>query len=347
MTKTSTRPVQEEAGRHTDGSADILRLGNAFCDAQALLTAVELNVFGNLTAGPATEEELRERLALHGRGLRDFLQLLVALGLLETADGRYRNTEATARHLVPGEPGYIGDFLGGAKHFLYPVWGGLGDAVRTGKPQAGGDFEVMLNNPEMIAPYVRMMDGLMQVLGPKVIKAAGFAGRRTVVDAGGGRGNLASQLAEAHPELEITVFDREQIEPFFDEYRAEIGSPGSVRFQAGDFFRDRIPAADVVVLGHILHDWSPEERTRIVENAYRAVNPGGTLVVFDRMLPDDYGHVENLVASLNMRLVTPGGSEYTIAELTELAEAAGFRKGAVVALDENETLVELHKAANR
>ncbi|MET9264964.1 methyltransferase [Amycolatopsis sp. NPDC004079] len=347
MTNTTTPPAQDTLARHTDGSADILRLGNSFCDAQALLTAVELNLFGSLAAGPASEEELRERLGLHGRGLRDFLRLLVALGLLETEGERYRNTEAGSRHLVPGGTGYIGDFLGGAKHFLYPVWGGLGNAVRTGKPQAGGDFEVMLNNPEMIAPYVRMMDGLMQVLGAKVIEAAGFAGRRTVVDAGGGRGNLASQLAKAHPGLEITVFDREQIEPFFDEYRAEIGSPDSVRFQAGNFFQDQIPAADVVVLGHILHDWSPEERRQIVENAYRAVNPGGVLVVFDRMLPDDYGHVENLVASLNMRLVTPGGSEYSIAELTELGEAAGFRRGKVVALDSNETLVELHKAAEK
>jgi DNA-binding IclR family transcriptional regulator len=82
-----------------DSAQGILRLGNAFGEAQALLTAVELDLFTALDAGPAGEEDISGRLGLHGRGLRDFLRLLVALGLLLEDDGRYRNAAGAGRYL--------------------------------------------------------------------------------------------------------------------------------------------------------------------------------------------------------------------------------------------------------
>jgi hypothetical protein len=93
----------------------ILRLGNAFCEAQALLTATELDLFTALHGAPATAEEIRQRLGLDGRGLRDLLRLLVVLGLLEESGGRYRNGDGADSWLVRDRPGYVGGFLLGAR----------------------------------------------------------------------------------------------------------------------------------------------------------------------------------------------------------------------------------------
>src|SRR5215467_12839435 len=75
----------------TSRPAGIIRLANSFADAKALLTAVELGLFTELHNAPADTEEIRTRLGLNGRGLSDWLDLLVELGLLERADGKYRN----------------------------------------------------------------------------------------------------------------------------------------------------------------------------------------------------------------------------------------------------------------
>jgi hypothetical protein len=109
----------------TSTPAGILRLGNIFCDAKALLTAVELGLVTVLHNGPATEEQIRQRLRLHGRGLSDFLNLLVALGLLERTDSRYHNAAGADRYLVRGEGTYIDGFLERSNRNLYPAWGGL------------------------------------------------------------------------------------------------------------------------------------------------------------------------------------------------------------------------------
>ncbi|WP_328393712.1 hypothetical protein OHS70_04050 [Streptomyces sp. NBC_00390] len=89
-------------------SAGIIRLSNAFCDAKALLTAVELDLFTTLhNKGTSTEEEIRKELGLHGRGLSDWLNLLTALGLLERSDGGYRNAKGADRRGAGGGGGCL------------------------------------------------------------------------------------------------------------------------------------------------------------------------------------------------------------------------------------------------
>ncbi|MDH6579482.1 methyltransferase [Kitasatospora sp. MAP5-34] len=325
-------------------AAGILRLGNQFCDAKALLTAVELDLFAVLDEGPATVPELRRRLGLHGRGFGDFLGLLTALGLLRReSDGRFGNAEGASRYLVPGRPGAVGGFLRGAHLNLYPVYGRLAEALRTGKPQAQGDFTALLDDPVALGHFVRMMDGLTQGLGAELIAALEGTEYHSLLDVGGCRGNLLGQLLVARPELEGHLFDLPQLEPFFREYLAGPVQAGRAVFHPGDFFRDPLPGADVLVFGHILHDWDAQQRQELLAKAYRAVNPGGTLLVYDRMLGERSDNTENLVASLNMLLVTDGGGEYTVAEIGRQARIAGFCTVTHRPLADFDTLVICHK----
>lgn len=322
----------------------ILRLGNAFCHSKALLTAVHLNVFGELHAEPLREKELGARLKLHGRGSSDFLQLLVALGLLEFHDGKYRNSPSADRFLVPGQPAHIGGFLRRTDTNRYPVWGRLAEALRTGKPQYEGDFQKMLSDPALLDQFVQMMDGLTQMLGPSLIEAFDWSGSRSIVDVGGCRGNVAGQVVRAVPLLTGHVFDLPQMEPFFTEHVARMGLSDRMRFHGGNFFTDDLPAGDVVVMGHVLHNWDEQQRGHLVRKAYESVNPGGALLVYDRMLGEDGRQVENLVISLDMLLVSEGGSEYTTDELHGHAASAGFGSITAEPLGEYDTLVICRKS---
>ena len=113
----------------------ILQLGLAFWGSKTLLSAVELGVFSELSAGPLAQDELAVRLGLHPRSARDFLDALVALGMLEREDGRYANTAATELFLDRAKPSYLGGLLEMANARLYPFWGRLTEALRTGEPQ--------------------------------------------------------------------------------------------------------------------------------------------------------------------------------------------------------------------
>ncbi|MDP9416407.1 MAG: methyltransferase, partial [Actinomycetota bacterium] len=124
--------------------AGILQLGLGFWGSKTLLSAIELGVFSALADSPQDGEMLRRRLGLHPRSVRDFLDALVALGMLEREGDVYRNTPETDLFLDRAKPSYVGGLLEMANARLYPFWGALTEGLRTGQPQneakTGGDF---------------------------------------------------------------------------------------------------------------------------------------------------------------------------------------------------------------
>src|SRR5215211_2595102 len=105
--------------------ARIMDLGLGFWASKTLLSAIELGVFTELAKGPRDLEDLQEALALHPRSARDFLDALVALGLLEREGDRYSNTPETDLFLDRAKPSYVGGMLEIANARLYPFWGSL------------------------------------------------------------------------------------------------------------------------------------------------------------------------------------------------------------------------------
>ena len=110
----------------------ILQTGLAFWASKSLLSAIEIGLFTELASGPASFDALRTRIGLHPRSAKDFLDTLVALGFLSRSDGTYANTPETALFLDKKKPSYLGGILEMANHRLYPFWGHLTEALRTG-----------------------------------------------------------------------------------------------------------------------------------------------------------------------------------------------------------------------
>src|SRR4051812_997508 len=108
----------------------ILQLGLGFWASKTLLSAIELGLFSVLSSGPKTREELAKELQLHPRGSADFLDALVALGVLAREDGRYSNTPETGLFLDRGKSSYMGGLLEMANERLYTFWGSLTEALK-------------------------------------------------------------------------------------------------------------------------------------------------------------------------------------------------------------------------
>jgi hypothetical protein len=99
-----------------------------------------------------------------------------------------------------------------------------------------------------------------------------------------------------------------------------------VSFKGGSFFTDPLPRADVVLMGHILHDWNLEEKKMLLKKAYDAVPHGGAVVIYDSIIDDDRSqNAFGLMMSLNMLIETDGGFDYTGADCMTWMKEAGFR----------------------
>lgn len=143
----------------------ILQTGFAFWPAKILLSAIEMGVFTELARGPEAFAELSGRLGLHPRAARDFLDSLVALGILERDGDRYSNTAETDLFLDRRKGSYVGGILEMANHRLYPFWAHLTEALRTGLPQnevkGGGPglFETLYADPARLKEFLAAMSG--------------------------------------------------------------------------------------------------------------------------------------------------------------------------------------------
>jgi hypothetical protein len=131
------------------------------------------------------------------------------------------------------------------------------------------------------------MTGVSSGAGRALAEKVPWDRYRTVIDIGTAQGCLPVQLALAHPHLSGGGFDLPPVGPIFEEYVNRFGLTDRLRFYPGDFFTDELPTAEVLVMGHILHDWDLEQKRLLLAKAYRALPPGGALIVYEALIDDD------------------------------------------------------------
>lgn len=316
---------------HPPTPEKILQTGLAFWPSKVLLSAIEMGVFTELAKGPEDFERLRGRLGLHERAARDFLDTLVALGFLVREGGRYGNTTETGLFLDRAKPSYVGGILEMANHRLYPFWGNLTEALRTGLPQnemkGGGPglFEKLYADPARLAEFLRAMTGISHGANLTMARAFPWKDYKSFVDVGTAQGDLAAQIALANPHLSGIGYDLAEVGPIFEEYARQVGVAERVKFQPGNFFKEGFPKADVVLMGHILHDWDLPTKKMLVKKAYEALPAGGAFVVYESIIDDDRSkNAFGLMMSLNMLIETPGGFDYTFGDCIGWMKEAGF-----------------------
>jgi hypothetical protein len=323
----------------------IMELGLGFWASKAVLSAVELGVFSTLADAPADLPTLQRKLALHQRSARDFLDALVALKLLERKNDVYSNTADTDLFLDRAKPSYVGGMLEMANSRLYGFWGSLTEALRTGEIQSetkdGEDFFATLYaEPDRLRGFLAAMSGIS--LGAAHAIAANFPWKdyMTFMDLGSAQGMVPATLARAHPHLSGIGFDLPPVKPVFEEFIAHQGVSDRVRFQAGNFFKDTLPKADVIIMGHILHDWDLVQKKVLLGKAFDALPKGGAVIVYDAIIDNDRReNAFGLLMSLNMLIETHGGFDYTGEDCQAWMREAGFSKTHVEPLVGPESMV--------
>jgi hypothetical protein len=328
----------------TDPS-QIMQIGMGFFASKTLLSAVEMGLFTKLAEQPLTRAEIEIKLGLHQRSSADFLDVLVSLGMLSREGNGdqaiYSNTPQTNVFLDQKSPDYIGGIFEMASVRLYKYWADLTEALKTGKPQneiktdknSEHIFDAIHPDPANLEAFLSSMAGLQKGNFMTLAEKFDFTKHGTVCDLGGASGAFSVAVAKRHPNVQCISFDLAQVLPIAQRTIDHAGVAAQVKAQAGDFFKDPLPKANVMTMGSILHDWSTEHKKMLIKKVYDALPAGGCFIAIENIIDDERRkNTFGLLMSLNMLIETGEGADYTGAQFKSWCSEAGFRSVEIMPL---------------
>jgi len=295
----------------------------AFQESRVLLTALELDLFTAVGEG-ANAAKVAAACRSHPRATEQLLNALVALGMLRKKSGVFENGSLAAHFLAAGSPE---DARGALKHqvSLWRTWSTLTEAVRTGHAVAHEEM-THRSADDWTQPFIAAMHRNAVERAPELVSAVGTKGVRRLIDIGGGSGAYSIAFARANPDLAAEVFDLAPVVPIAQRHIEEAGLTGRVTTRIGDLRHDDFGAGhDLALVFAICHMLGPDENRNLLARVYRALAPGGRVVISDFILaPDGTAPRQAVLFAINMLVGTPDGSTYTEAEYSEWLAGAGF-----------------------
>jgi hypothetical protein len=290
--------------------------------ARCLHVVAKLGVADALGEQPATAAELAARTGANADALERMLRLLSSYGVFTPAGDGYAHTPASK--LLRGE--HPQSLRGYAQlHGMPPFWSAFTDlerAAKTGEPVIGWTtlIDYFASHPEESRLFNDSMVSKSVAASAALTKFYDFRSFGTIADIGGGRGHLLRAILDTAPLAAGVLFELPHV-------IADASSAPRLELVAGDFFKDRLPRADLYLLMEVLHDWADADVARILAAVRRASPPHARLLIVESFV----GETQGLGRTIDIvMLALTGGRERTRAEYSALLAAAGFRLERVI-----------------
>ena len=316
----------------------VLDLGRAHFTSQCLYTVVALGVPDVIGAGALSVAKIVSSLGCQVNEdllLRQLRVAAAAGALVESAgeQGEFvYSLTPVGKLLQTGAP--QPSMAGGIKHWMEPpmwsAWSKLPEATFAGGDvpfrEANGCmlFDYYKANPISAKPFNEFMTFLSEYEAAGVVEGydwTAFKGR-TVCDIGGNYGPTMVALKTKYPEIRTLSFDLPEVIDAISDRASE-----GVEFVKGNFFdHETIPSCDVAFMKHILHDWSDEDCSKILQSLHLALPVHAKLVIVDTIIPgigpDDSFTLAKKQNNCLMGII--GGKERTLAEWETLFSTNGW-----------------------
>ncbi len=303
----------------------LIELITAYWSSMVPLAAHHLGLFSILSERARTADEVAEASGSEPRATAMLLNAAVGQGLVVKSGDGFANTPLAEAFLVPGKPSYLGDGLEYAFD-LVPVWARLPDAVRSGEPPVE-PHTILGGDPQKTRHFVKAMHNRASGVARSLAESLDLAGRRRLLDVGGGPGTYSIHLARKTPGLRSVVLDLPAVVEIAAEIIAESGSSDRVETLAGDYYETPFPeGVDVVLMSGMFHRETAEGCNRLLAKAFAALEEDGMIVVsdvfFDR--EDKTSPPFAALFALNMMLTSDDGGAHAETEVADWMRAAGF-----------------------
>ncbi len=323
-----------------EGFRDLQRLAHGFQMAKVFFTANDLDLFTHLGQG-RNAGELAYTLGLDARALGLLLNALVALGVLEKDGDLYRNGATAAEFLVAGE-NYRGSIFKHVHH-CWESWSALPQAIRDGAPELAREKDLLSGTEEQwTRDFIRGMDDVTRDLAPQVAAQLDLSGARRLIDVGGGPGTYAAAFLEAFPGLqEVVLFDLPGALKVGQEKLQARGLQDRVRLVCGDFYQNDLGEGfDAVWISQVFHSQTEEGCRLLIDKAWRALNPGGRVLVHEFLLDDTKtSPMTAALFAVHMLVMTEGGRSYSGSEISGWMTEKGFERPEVCSVSQDTAVV--------
>ena len=306
----------------------ILQLfAHGFQFTQVIYVAARLGIADLLKDGSRNSEELAQVTATHPPSLYRILRLLTVAGLLTEEGGSFALTPLGV-YLQEGVPGSIRNrvlFFG--DKVTWQVWGALLHSVRTGESAYEHVFglkawEYRAQHPEAAALLNNTMTEMTASTASMVAAAYDFSAVGTLVDVGGGHGQMLASILQACPTLHGVLFDLPHVVKEASPLLEAVGVSDRCEIVGGDAFTGVPADFGTYLLSQVIHNWDDEHAIAILARCHQAMKPHGKVLLVERVILTE-GIPEVLMSDVNM-LVMSGGKERTATEYRALLTAAGF-----------------------
>lgn len=329
-----TRPIARRRSRA------LFDLVAGFVYSQVLLACVRLGLFETLAGGPRSVAAIATATGLPEDGARRLLAAAATLGLVESCGPEHFALGIHGAALL-GNGGLV-DMI--EHHALF--YADLADPVALLKGErtdtALARFWAYAGSPSpgalpdaAVASYSRLMAATQAFIADEVLAAAPLAGRRSLLDVGGGEGAFLCAVAERHPGLTLAQFDLPAVAERARARFAAAGLAGRVTAHGGDFRRDPLPeGADTISFVRVLHDHDDQTVLNVLRAARQALTAGGCCggrVIVAEPMAGAPGAEPMGEAYFGFYFLGMGrGRPRTPAGLSALLTAAGFHRPTLV-----------------
>jgi SAM-dependent methyltransferase len=270
--------------------------------ARVLKTAFELRLIDHLMERhPESFEELGRTTRADAQGLQFLLDILIAGNVVEMRDGGYGLTARFRiamryRDLLETRLDFAGflsvDYLEYLTGLIVDPPGFMKKARLFRLFDYRLAHEPTVENYQRTRSWMRLTTTLTRYEAQACMQFHDFGAYRNMLDIGGNSGEFVLQLCKKHPQLRATVLDLPLVCDIGQEHVLPEPERDRIAFVKGDARSDALPRGhDLVSFKSMLHDWPEDAAGQFIARAAEALEPGGTLLIFERGALDLKGGV--------------------------------------------------------
>ncbi len=317
-------------------SQSMIRLVRSYIATRAIYVAAKLGLADHIRDDGASAQDLAQKLNVHPVALYRVMRTLAGLGVLHQDEHDRFFVTQFGETLRKDSPQSIRDYAIFSHEFVYEIFRGIMDTVRTGKPVIEDFFEYLRANPEQEAIFHTGMATKTRIETVAVIEAYDFSKCGTVVDVGGGNGAFLSGILASYEQVSGVLFDQKSAIEAAKASRG--GSLPRCEFVAGDFFEAVPSGGDTYVLKRTLYNWSDEEVVQILKNCRKAMKSQTRLLIIEPLIGPPNEQCTGHLSDMNFLLM--GGRVRTEEEYSNLLRQTGFRLQKNVPTESDDSILE-------
>ncbi|GCL46282.1 O-demethylpuromycin-O-methyltransferase [Microcystis aeruginosa NIES-3806] len=317
--------------------------------SQAIYAAAKLSLAEHLSKGAKSCQELASLTETNPAALYRLMRALASVGIFQETESQQFILTPLAEHLSSDHPRSVkatAIMLGEAPH--YQAWGNVLHSIKTGQPSFDdvfgmGVFEYFQTHPLDAEIFEQSMNSFSLSEEKAILAVYDFSEFQTLVDVGGGYGEMLGTILEQYPQLKGILFDEEYVISHCQPTLEKHGIVDRCQTVGGSFFESVPSGGDGYLLKHIIHDWDDRRAIAILKNCCQVLDSNGKVLVLEMVVPAGNNPSAAKMLDLNMLVMCPGGKERTAEEFEELLSQAGLKLNRIIPTQEDICIIECVK----